>query len=196
MLNKTVIKNDTDKNVMYSRIVKSHPVPKSGDAFTLWHTDNKSYPFSKYPDYASGYFYLYKNSITKLLLRRILIQSTPIIKVEDVFLTGIVREAENISLVNLPGVFAYCTTVMLKKDSYRNETVIAVHHHDALLNACRPARIHLSMPQRTSKINAIGICKEVYDGRQRNATVHWRVKNVTSVLWKKCERFKTNQKDN
>ena len=122
------------KNTILSRISKSHSINMFGKAKSLWDINNQSYPLSYWPHYANGFFYIFTNDITEGVLKRITNRTTPVVNIEDVFLTGIVRVLENISLIDIPASVSLCNV--------SRDQNIAVHHYDYTHDSCALPRYH------------------------------------------------------
>ena len=125
-----------EHNVTYTilgSIAVSHTIPRKGKARSIWGVNKASYPLNYWPHYANGFFYLFTNDITQRMLARTAMRTTPIVNIEDVFLTGIVRVLENITLGRI-NIKTQCS----KKD-YVKPHVIAVHHFNHARNRCAPS---------------------------------------------------------
>ena len=139
-------------NVMFGKIAVSHQFNVRGKAGLLWDISSDSYPLNYWPHYANGFFYVFTNDITRRVLTRTAMRTTPVVNIEDAFLTGIVRVLENITLSNITQVESACYSHF---DSHPD--TIAVHHFDYVHQACsrrqrihrRPRKLHKSSSNRT-----------------------------------------------
>ena len=103
----------------------------SGHAGSIWNIDSSVYPLDTWPNYVDGHFYIITNDVIDRLLQRACKLDTPLINIEDIFLTGIVRVLENVTLTTLR-MFGRCSGSYLRE----NSTVLGVHHYDYITKGC------------------------------------------------------------
>ena len=127
----------TDQNLtktIIGRVSKPHLIPRNN---SVWNINNESFPLDTWPTYVNGFLYVFTNDITERILKRIINVTTPVVNIEDIFLTGIVRSLENIPLIDIY-VEAHCSSkTILDAKNY------GVHHYDLLTAKCRPKRKHI-----------------------------------------------------
>ena len=135
LLNKIAIaaQQNLSKTII-GRVSHPHRIPKSN---SIWNINNDSFPLDQWPTYVNGFLYIFTNDITKQVLNRIINITTPVVNIEDIFLTGIVRSLENIPLIDIH-VEAHCSNKTIQ--DARN---YGVHHYDILGSQCKPRRKHL-----------------------------------------------------
>ena len=115
----------------------SHSVPTSGEAYHTWHINKTAYPLDVYPHYALGFFYLFSNNITPNFLKNILSMSTPVINIEDVYLTGVVRVISETPLYVVTSVYPWCVNKGVSMDE-----VMVMHHYSYVDERCINTRQH------------------------------------------------------
>ena len=128
------------KNTIFGRIIKPHDIPKTGDARKLWGVSNATFPLVSWPAYANGYLYIFTNDIIDRVLARMLQRSTPVVNIEDVFLTGIVRVLEDISLTDIP-IGSNCRYD--RRSRKRFQQMVGVHYYDYMLKRCARKRDYI-----------------------------------------------------
>ena len=89
-------------NTFMGRYIGEHRISPPGKANMRWHINNQAYPSDTWPSYTQGLMYIFTSDICDTVLRRVLDRFTPIVNIEDVFLTGIVRVLEVIHLTPFP----------------------------------------------------------------------------------------------
>ena len=85
---------------VYGRVKEPHLVPTNGTYYNLFHTDESVYPLDTFPAFVHGFFYILTNDKTQDIMRRFELPTTPLIRMEDLYITGIVRILENITLLD------------------------------------------------------------------------------------------------
>ena len=132
LLNKlATAKNQNLTKTIIGRVAIPHLIPRRN---SIWNINNDSFPLDAWPTYVNGFLYVFTNDITQQVLKRILDVTTPVVNIEDIYLTGIVRSLENIALIDIR-VEGDCSGKSLQ--DARN---YGVHHYDLLHARCRPKR--------------------------------------------------------
>ena len=118
-------------NTIFGRVSLSHKWNIWGDAGRIWNLDSSVYPLDSWPNYASGPLYILTKDVIGRLLQRAGMLDTPLINIEDIFVTGIVRVLENVTLTSVP-MHGTCSIYSLSRAS----TAVGVHHYDYISRRC------------------------------------------------------------
>ena len=124
-------------NTFIGRIVPPHDLLRSDTDF--WGINKTSYPLDSWPSYVHGFMYMFTTDIVSRVLERMLDKSTPVVSIEDVFFTGIVRALENVTITGIP-IALKCKLEI--RSNYDFERYIAVHHFNYFSEQCTIKRNH------------------------------------------------------
>ena len=123
---------------MYGAYAPAHVVPQDGLSYKTWRVNNESYPLQTFPHYAQGFFYMYTQSLAPDLLKAMTSRDSPVINIEDIYLTGIVRVVSRASLIVRDSVLEQCSLF-----GFEYHDIIAMHRYDYSLRRCANSRIHV-----------------------------------------------------